>query len=124
MKTRLGSNSVSVFEHYILPNNFCAYWRMTFLHFLLAAFLTCGAGILLGMLAVTAYNTPIQFGIVTGIVILIISTIIGLIALTHYLSDAAENRRVYKEKNNIPDGIVVTKYKSWKSKICPRVEYK
>lgn len=123
MKTRLGAYNENTFIYY-MPNNFCSYWRMTFLNFLLMMLFTCGAGILLGMLAITAYNSPVQLGLAIGVIILIISTIIGLIALSHYLSDVKENRRIHKEKNNIPDGIFVTKYKSWKNKICPKVEYK
>lgn len=123
MKVKLGSSTDWLFENR-LPTDFCSYWRMTFLHFLLASLLVAGFSIVLGMLIVTAIQNPVSFGITTGIILLIIGSFVGVVVGLHYLADVSRNRKEYKQKNNIPDGIVTTKYKSWKQKVCPMVEYK
>ena len=64
-----------------------------------------------------AYAQPIEFLSAIGIVVGVFSFIFGIILTIHGIT----NRN--NQKSDKPDSLFVQKYKSHKSKICPKVEY-
>lgn len=123
MKTTVGNVDKRLFE-YRLPSDFCSYWRMTFFSAFWLIFLILGIVLLSTALVTQVVTNPITSLIVVSSVLLPIGFIFSLVYVYNYFKTIAENRREHREKNNIPDGIVATKYKSWKQRYCPRVEYK
>lgn len=98
-------------------NNFCSYWRATMFRLIFAtAAIVIGGGIL-SMLAVGAVTNPMGALYVLLALAGIAALIFGGVALALYLDDC-------KEKNkDKPKSIVVQRYLTYKSKICPMVEY-
>jgi hypothetical protein len=123
MKTQIGNIDKRQFE-YRLPSDFCSYWRMTFVSAFWLIIFVVVIVLLTTALVVQVATNPVMSLIVVGILLLFIGLVFSSIYSYDYLKTLAENRRIRKEKNNIPDGIVATKYKSWKQRYCPRVEYK
>ena len=123
MKCRIGNIDKSQFEYH-LPADFCSYWRMTFFSALWLTIFLLGVGLLATAITIQVITAPLVSAIVVGSGLAIVGFIIAMLYLSEYLKDSAERKREYKETNNIPDGIITTKYKSWKQKYCPRVEYK
>ena len=123
MKTTVGNLDKRMFE-YRLPSDFCSYWRMTFFSAFWLVVLTLVIGLLSTALVSQVVTNPITSLIVVSSILLFIGFIFSLVYGYDYFKTLAENRRERREKNNIPDGIIVTKYKSWKQRYCPRVEYK
>jgi hypothetical protein len=102
-------------------NNFCAYWRVTMFRLVVAISFAAGFLSFLFVIGVVAYQNPWDtFVIVCGVVgaVLAFGTI-GLCGM--FLSEYLEKRK-YKNKE-VPDSLFVAKYKSYKSKVCPMVEY-
>ena len=98
-------------------NNFCSYWRATFFRMLFATLLSCIAIMFASTFALVVYHDPIGFGIVVLILIGIILFSAGVVGIQEYF-------RNMKNKNaDKPDSLFVAKYKSYKSKVCPMVEY-
>ena len=100
-------------------NNFCSYWRVTMFRsvfalaaatFIFAVSVMIGAGI---------YQDPLKALIIVGSVVGIFSAVGGIFAFSMYLDDR-KRKRNYED---IPDSLFVAKYKSYKSKVCPSVEY-
>lgn len=123
MKCRMGSQNPWQFEDR-LPADFCSYWRMTFFSALWLTIFLLGVGLLATAITIQVITAPLVSAIVVGSGLAIVGFIIAMLYLSEYLKDSAERKREYKKTNNIPDGIITTKYKSWKQKYCPRVEYK
>lgn len=112
-------------------DNFCKYWRLTAVNLIKVAFMFA---IVLAVVAVVlavvigvvvaAVTHPFETGVFTGLVLTVLAIIFGL----YLLSDSSEKRKQEAVKaalrNKSNDGLVKTKYKSWKHKICPSVEFK
>ena len=100
-------------------NNFCSYWRVTMfrLVFALAGFAIML--LLLTMIGVGIYQNPWEALMVVLGVIGVLSALVGIFAFSMYL----DNRKRKRKNEDIPDSLFVAKLKSYKSKICPSVEY-
>lgn len=98
-------------------NNFCSYWRVTMFRLMFAAFLTALIASLLFGLGTAIYYYPFEALKVVGIV----STVfIGLFSITFCALYLDERK---KDKASKPDSLFVQRYKAYKSKVCPMVEY-
>lgn len=102
-------------------NNFCSYWRVTMFRLVTAIAFTAGILSFLFVIGVVAYQHPWDtFVVVGGVVGAVLAfCTIGLCGM--FLSEYLEKRK-YQNKE-VPDSLFVTKYKSYKSKVCPMVEY-
>jgi uncharacterized membrane protein len=95
-------------------SNFCSYWRATIIRCVAALVMaTIIFGAVAFLIAVTIAN-PISTLLTIGGIIGFFATVIGFVALTEYM-------RSRKPSEN--PSIVVQKYRAYKSKICPSVEY-
>ena len=97
-------------------NNFCAYWRATlfraiFAVFLLAVIITivCGVGVLV-------IANPVKALLIVASGVGWVAALIGIVFLV-VTGDKAKKR--FEES----DGLVATKIKTYKAKICPGVIY-
>jgi hypothetical protein len=81
------------------------------------------AGILsfLFVIGVVAYQNPWDTFMVVGSVVGVIFAFGTIIVCGMFLSEYFEKRK-YQNKE-VPDSLFVAKYKSYKSKVCPMVEY-
>jgi hypothetical protein len=102
-------------------NNFCAYWRVTMFRFAVAMFGSAIILMLLFGLGQAIYQNPWDTAVVVGSVvgIILMFGIIGICGML--LSEYAERRK--HQNADIPDSLFVAKYRIYKSKICPSVEY-
>ena len=100
-------------------NNFCSYWRVTMfrLVFALAGFAI--TLLILSMIGVGIYLNPLKALIIVGSAVGLSLALVGIISFSIYLDDRKRKRK----NEDIPDSLFVAKYKSYKSKICPSVEY-
>ena len=102
-------------------NNFCSYWRVTMFRLVVAMFGSAVILMLLFGLGQAIYQNPWDsFVVASGVVgaVLAFATV-GVCGM--FLSEYLEKRK-YKNKE-VPDSLFVAKYKSYKSKVCPMVEY-
>lgn len=101
-------------------NNFCSYWRVTMFRLVLAIMLTVVAGSILSLIAVGAYNNPWK-----ALEVVLTIVIAGLVVFAALV--VAYCIHEYKERNkktvDDPKSLFVQKYRAYKSKICPMVEY-
>ena len=97
----------SVWENH--HRDFCSYWRATVLRSLFAVLLTCFGVFALVGLGSIIYQNPIDFAIAFGLIVGFVATVI-----------AARNR-TYREPK--PEGLVAQRYRAYKSRICPMIEY-
>ena len=100
-------------------NNFCAYWRATMFRLLIAGFMSFGLFGLILMLGSAVLANPMGALIAVASVVGFFGTIIGAIAIVVLL----KKRRANRKAAAIPDSLFVQKYKTYKSKICPMVEF-
>lgn len=100
-------------------NNFCAYWRATMFRIIFLLFVSLGVLGLLGMMGMAVYNAPLETLGTIGGVILAFSAIVGLVGISEW----RKGRAAAKKEAGIPDSLFVAKYKAYKSKICPMVEF-
>ncbi len=100
-------------------NNFCSYWRVTMFRLVFALLITIFIVMVLFMIGSGIYHDPWTALAVFSSAIGILITFIGLVAGASYL-----DTRKHKRKNEeVPNSLFVAKYKSYKSKVCPMVEY-
>jgi hypothetical protein len=105
------------------PKDFCSYWRMVMGKLLTYAFFITMGTIFAVFLGYNIYLDPIPVigGLFSAISILFIA---GFIAVA--LEKAKERRRKhdydvkFEEK---PESLLKMKYRAWKEKTCPMVEY-
>ena len=97
-------------------SNFCSYWRATL--FRVVWSVICGVILLtmLGMMLVAVYMNPLQALYVLLTVVAVIASIIGGVLAHEYLEDR-------RESNPEPKTLIGKQYASYKSKICPSVEF-
>ena len=96
-------------------NNFCAYWRATMFRVIWAIVLTLLAGLFLFVTGNAIYEHPIDFLIVIGTILGLILLFAAALGLSHWLQK--------REKKEVPESLFVQRYRAYKSKICPGVEY-
>lgn len=100
-------------------NNFCAYWRATMFRVFGVFCMTFVAGVLLVTLGAGVYQYPWDALMLVGSVVSIIT--LGLAVLV--LGAAIDNFRSKRRQKTTPDSLFVQRYKAYKSKVCPMVEY-
>ena len=98
-------------------NNFCSYWRATMIRSVFAAFLVSLVCVGVYMLGNVVYYYPSETLKVVGIVTAMFATIFFIIMIALYLDDRKDKRA------DKPDSLFVQRYKAYKSKVCPMVEY-
>lgn len=98
-------------------NNFCSYWRVTMIRSVFAVFLTAFICAVLYTLGSSVYYYPMEALKVVG---MLIATFAGLFAILFVAFHF--DRRKYKNADK-PDSLFVQRYKAYKSKVCPSVEY-
>jgi uncharacterized membrane protein YcjF (UPF0283 family) len=105
-------------------NNFCSYWRITMLRLTVALAMAVVGGIVLFLIGFFVYENPIK-------ALQIIASVIGIIVSLFVVGDIAVGvgelrdriKRKTEAEESTPDSLFMTRYKSYKSKICPSVEY-
>lgn len=100
-------------------NNFCSYWRVTLFRLLGVSLFTATIGLVLGLIGNAAYNYPLDTLKVVLSLVAILAIVIGAGFIGFLMNERAEKKRL----DNIPDSLFVAKYKSYKSKVCPSVEF-
>ena len=96
-------------------NNFCSYWRATMLRVIWAIILTFFAGSFLFVTGNIIYEHPIDFLIIIGSIIGMIAFAVAVTSVGYWLQK--------REKKEVPESLFVQRYKAYKSKVCPGVEY-
>lgn len=111
--------------HYELErrDNFCAYWRLVVWKLFVATVGALAGILLIGLLVYALYITPWVVGTMALQVLLFLMGIILPIALWTYLEDKLKsfNKSAKSGENT---SLLATKYKSFKDKVCPSIEYK
>ena len=102
-------------------NNFCSYWRATMFRLVFALATVIAVGIVIFLTGLFIYENPIE-------VVKIVMTIIGFIAVLFGVAVTSVGVRELLDRRKrkaatVPDSLFVTRYKAYKSKICPMVEY-
>lgn len=96
-------------------NNFCAYWRATMFRGIGAIALTVLAGLFFFLIGQAVYQHPMDFLIVIGTILGLILLFAAALGLSHWIQR--------REKTEVPESLFVQRYRVYKSKICPGVEY-
>lgn len=120
---------ISMGEHwdvltYREPKNFCSYWRKVVLKLCLFAFIAVILSVFTLFLGFNIYMDPLPVlgGISAGLGLLFGSAWIAL-----WLEKRKEQRRQHDydvEFNEKQESLLKMKYRAWKEKVCPMVEYK
>jgi membrane protein YdbS with pleckstrin-like domain len=100
-------------------NNFCSYWRVTMFRLLFALLIAIFIITVLFMIGEGIYQDPWTALMIVSSAIGIFTAFIGLLAVAAYL----DNRKYKYKSKESPDSLFIAKYKSYKSKVCPMVEY-
>ena len=121
---KLNQNFLNDHQYHMEPwedkhNNFCSYWRVTMfrLVFALAGFAIML--LLLTMIGAGIYQDPLKALIIVGSTVGLFSAVFGIFMFSMYLDE----RKSKRKNEDIPDSLFVAKLRSYKSKICPSVEY-
>jgi hypothetical protein len=100
-------------------NNFCSYWRVTMFRSVFASSAAVFILLMLFVIGDVIYQDPLKALIIVGSAVGLVSAVFGIFAFSMYLDDRKRKRK----NEDIPDSLFVAKYKSYKSKVCPMVEY-
>lgn len=101
-------------------NNFCSYWRATMFRLIFTIMLTAVAGSVLSLIAVGAYNNP--WKALEVVLTIVIAGLVVFAAL--FVAYCIQERKTRNKKTvNEPKSLFVQKYRAYKSKVCPMVEY-
>lgn len=104
-------------------NNFCAYWRATMFRTIFAGCFAFGVLGLLVMFGQAVWMYPAETATVIGTIVGIIAAIVGAVTAEFSIRKFFEKRAKAREETGAPQSLVVQKYKTYKSKVCPMVEY-
>jgi hypothetical protein len=110
------------------PQDFCSYWRrVLFVGAMLAFFATVGLVIAVGLLFLIGYwlylavVAPIEAVKIAGILLAILSFASLPWVVSKLLKRFAKSRSVNAKP--VQPSIFMAKYRSWKHKYCPGIEY-
>jgi hypothetical protein len=112
-------------------DNFCKYWRLTAINIfkLILAFtflliMLAAVGIVLFGIGLAFYTDAFVTLAIGGAATAVIAAAFGTAFLIDYSTKRKKNavRQLLNSDNK--QGLLVTKYTSWKQKICPTVEFK
>lgn len=99
-------------------NNFCSYWRATMFRIVavlaLAAVVTFIVGAIVHLFMVDPVGTAISFAILIGA----FAAFISVLVIAAFISDRTRRKPV-----NENPSLFVQRYRNYKSKICPSVQY-
>lgn len=95
--------------------DFCSYWRATMFRIIGLTLCISSVGVLVFTFGMLVYQHPIEVLKVVGLIIATIAAIAGLA----WASEKLKERR----QIDAPEGLVSQRYRAYKSKICPMVEY-
>ncbi len=104
-------------------NNFCSYWRVTMLRLLAAAVIVVCVVSLLLAVGFIIYENPWEAAKTVAAAIAFIVSIVATAAAIAGFSHLRDVHRAKAQNKQSPDSIFVMRYKAYKSKICPMVEY-
>lgn len=102
-------------------NNFCAYWRATMFRLIGAGLMAFGCSFVLAMLGMVIYQNPMESFLTVVATIAVLLGAFGIAAFGTWMELRAEARRKVEEE--VPTSLFAAKYKAYKSKVCPGVEY-
>jgi len=108
-------------EQYWEPRhaNFCAYWRATVLRLFFASLLALFLLAVVAIMVNAAITDPVGCSIAVGIVISILVIGIAVVVLSEYLQSRKRKAKLIDKT----ESLVAQRYRTYKSKICPSVEY-
>lgn len=98
-------------------NTFCSYWRATMFRFIFASALMALFGTLFTALGVATYQDPFAALITFLSIATVFGSVIGSFAIFQYFKNRSE------KNSNEPKSLFVQKYRAYKSKVCPMVEF-
>lgn len=101
--------------------DFCNYWRATVLKLI---FLVILGSFLLFLAIAAVYNSylyPVEALTVIGSILLAVIVLVAILVAVMINED--RKLRKAEELKDKPESLVVQKYRAYKSKICPMVEY-
>lgn len=96
-------------------SDFCSYWRATMFRIVALVICLAVAGFLLSGLGMLVYQNPIEVLQAVGFIVGAIAAAVGLI----WASEKLKEHR----QSDAPEGLISQRYRAYKSKICPMVEY-
>jgi len=115
---------IEMFYKY-LPEDFCTYWKMFLFGILKILFHTALAVGIITLIGFTFFvsistliNDPVSFFIGLGIITVPLGFLMFVAFLINYIDRTRGRNMKFKE-----DGLIVTRYKSFKEKYCPMVQY-
>ena len=103
-------------------NNFCSYWRATLFRSIFATLLAAICIIILTALGISIYKNPIEFAMALALVVTSLTVIFGGATLIRYSIERFKNRST-AETTEKPEGLFAQRYRAYKSRICPMIEY-
>jgi hypothetical protein len=103
-------------------NNFCSYWRATLFRSIFATLLAAICIIILTALGISIYQHPIEFATAVILAVATLTFIFGGATLIRYSIERFKNRSA-AETTEKPEGLFAQRYRAYKDKVCPAVEY-
>lgn len=103
-------------------NNFCSYWRATLFRSIFATLLAAICIIILTALGISIYQHPIEFATAVALVATAVTVIFGGATLIRYSIERFKDRSA-TETTQKPEGLFAQRYRAYKSRICPMIEY-
>lgn len=94
--------------------DFCSYWRATIGRLFVLVFCITAAFTILLVIGHLVYTNPIETLTAFLGFIGMIAAVVGLILASEKLKSRNQNR---------PEGLISQRYRAYKSKVCPMVEY-
>lgn len=103
-------------------NDFCSYWRVTMIRLILFIAALIVAGCVIAWMGLFIYEYPWVAAKGAAILLSILLMFIGMA----FVSVTYEDYKLKKknEDEDRPESLFAQKYRAYKSKICPMVEYK
>lgn len=99
-------------------NNFCSYWRATVFRTIFLLLIVVAVVFTIGALTYVFVTDPVGSSIAIAAILGIVAIPIIGILITGFFKDSLERLEIDKNPS-----IIVQRYKMYKSKICPSVEY-
>lgn len=120
-KNFINETSMNVWEY--RHRSFCAYWRATMFRLVGAVLSAIGVVWFFGMIAYNIWMFPLAAVIAVGIMLLFGATGWAIFGILTWLERRSTDSWEY-EKPAKQDSLFVQKYKSYKDKFCPTVDFK
>jgi len=120
---KVNKYGINYFNEYVIPRDFCTYWRLVFTTIVGSIMVTAAISIIIAGLSLLIYNNLFPSLVTIGIAVGIILAIVLSVALVETITRYLKKRVASKLTENTPkaDGLFTTKYKSWKQKYCPKI---